>query len=270
LVIATSDEVTIVDPLFAASRAERLVSRQIHEPLVSVQRGPFDVSRLEPGLARKISPNRDLTVWTIALRRGVRFQNGEPLDAEAVLLNVDRWRRVPRASRLLEGLQAADTPRPGLVRLIFEEPFPGVQEALAHPRLGLVAPAALRAAGTGEVRSGPYGCGPFEYRGRDEGSHVLARSSNWWGARIGLGPGIDQVELQWVPGAEDRLSGLLAGTFDVADRLRRGVRGAIAANPLLAAVGSGGRVMGVARSVRGIDSAVASQSLSDVWLTELR
>jgi len=40
-----------------------------------------------PSLARRCDPNPDLTVWTCALRSGVRFQNGALLDASDVVLS---------------------------------------------------------------------------------------------------------------------------------------------------------------------------------------
>ncbi len=270
LVVAMGDEVNVLDPLFATSRADRLASRQVHEPLVSEERGPFGSARSVDGLARRVFSNGDATVWTVVLRRGIRFQSGEALDAESVLANVSRWRRIDRSSRLLGDLQAADSPRPGFVRLIYDSPEPDLVEILANPRLGIVAPSALRQAGASEVRPGPTGCGPFEYRGRDGTRLTLARSIGWWGQAIGLGPGVDQVELEWVPKSRDRFGGLLDGAFDVVDGLSARAAERLARHSLLAAVGSGENVLGVDRSVRGIQDAKATQSLTDVWLTDLR
>ncbi len=45
----------------------------------------------EPGLAESWEPNDDGTVWTFKIREGVEFHDGEPLNAEAVCFNFDRW-----------------------------------------------------------------------------------------------------------------------------------------------------------------------------------
>lgn len=264
------DEVSVLDPLFARTRAERLATRQIYEPLVSDERGPFGVARSIPGLAKRVVANEDETVWTIALRRGIKFQSGEALDAAAVLLNVARWRRIDSAARLIGEVEATDSPRPGLVRFIYPEPQADVERALANPRLGIVAPSAIRQAGDAEIRPGPTGCGPFEYRGRTGDRFSLARSIGWWGEEIGLGPGVDQVELEWVPRTGDRLAGLLSGTFDVADELGAAGGSALEDHSLLATIGAGAKMLGIDRAVRGFGSVSATQSLTDVWLTDLR
>jgi ABC-type transport system substrate-binding protein len=48
-----------------------------------------------PYLAESIEPNADFTEWTIKLREGITFHNGEPLNAEAVKLNLDTYAGEP-------------------------------------------------------------------------------------------------------------------------------------------------------------------------------
>jgi MarR-like DNA-binding transcriptional regulator SgrR of sgrS sRNA len=270
LTVAMADPIEILDPLHARNRSERLASRQIYEPLRSFQQGPFGVSRRRPGLVRSFHSNPRQTIWTARLRRGVTFSNGEPLDADAVLVNARRWLDSPAAGDLLPGLLAADSPRPGRVRFLLDRPWQRFPRALASPRLGLVAPAPLLGLGHGGLRLDAGGTGPFEYRGREEGSLLLARNAGWWGTPLALGPGVDQVELTVMPVAARRIEGLLSGAVDVADELGGTAMQRIADDPLLAAVRGPAARLGLERSVRGIDSAAAAQALADVWLTDLR
>ncbi len=92
----------------------------------------------------------------------------------------------------------------------------------------------------------------------------------WWGADLGLGPGVEQVELVDVPSPGSRGDGLLDGGFDIADALDPRTAKRIAADPLLTVVGGGAGVLGMSRAVRGIESADAAQPLADAWLTRLR
>ncbi|HTE63392.1 MAG TPA: ABC transporter substrate-binding protein [Solirubrobacteraceae bacterium] len=46
--------------------------------------------RLQPRLAESWNPNRDGSVWTFKLRRGIRFQDGRPLAAADVVATIDR------------------------------------------------------------------------------------------------------------------------------------------------------------------------------------
>ncbi|MFN8114186.1 MAG: ABC transporter substrate-binding protein [Solirubrobacterales bacterium] len=270
LTVAVADQVGTLDPLRVDDRSERLASRQVFEPLRTWQTGPFGDTRRRPGVARSIRPSPDETAWTVTLRHGVSFQNGEPLDADAVLLNVDRWTSSPLGRTLLPGLTAADSPRPGRVRFILDRPVAGFATDLADPHLGLVAPGPLIGLGGGSLRLDAAGTGPFEFRGREGGSVLLARNAEWWGTDLGLGPGIDQVELGPEPDAGNRLAALRSGTVEIADDLARGAARRIAAAPLLTTVRGSAAVVGIERSVRGIDSAAAAQSLADVWLTDLR
>jgi peptide/nickel transport system substrate-binding protein len=273
LVYALDGGVRRLDPLLATTRAEQLVTRQAHEPLVERLRGPSGDGRREPGLARSWRPSRDREIWRFELRRRVRFQDGTPFNAAAVLVNADRWTEREQGRALLPELVAADAPRPDLVRFILARPVADLPKRLASPRLGIVSPAALRRGGRragGVSLIDRSGTGPFELRERERGTIVIARNVGWWGSRIGLGPALDQVEFRVAPGGRERLALLRGGTAQAADSLRPAARSAIRRDPLLTYVAGGGdRILGLERSVRGIDSASTIEPLSQVWLTRV-
>lgn len=273
LVYALAGGVREVDPLRVATRSEQLVSRQVHEPLVARLDGPFGDVRRQPGLARSWHSSPDGEIWRFRLRRAVRFQDGIPFNAGAVAANAERWRTSERGRELLPELVAADSPRPDLVRFVLSRRVADLPGRLASPRLGIVSPGALRPAGgrearlSREVRSGT---GPFELRELERQRVVLARNVEWWGTRAGLGPALNQVELHVVPAGRDRLEQLARGSVQAADALPPAFRDEIREDPLLTAVGgSGDGVLGMQRSVRGIESASAIESLSGVWLTRV-
>jgi peptide/nickel transport system substrate-binding protein len=270
LTIALADRIRTLDPLHATGRAERLASRQVYEPLRTSQRGPFGDARRRPGIVLAFRANAEATVWTARLRHGASFQSGEPLDAGAILDNADRWLGSAAGRALLPVLAAADSPRPGLVRFLLDRPARRFPVALAEPRLGIVAPAALADRGDGPARMGGAGTGPFELRESDAGGVLLARNAGWWGTALGLGPGVDQIELTSEPDAGHRVEALLSGAVDVADELGRGAVAQVRSAPLLTTVGGKAAMLGMERSVRGLDSASACQPLADVWLTDLR
>lgn len=68
-----------------------------------------DATALEPQLATSWEPNDDATVWTIHLREGVTFHDGEPMTAEDVkfslelALNPDAATQFPSFSQLTAG-----------------------------------------------------------------------------------------------------------------------------------------------------------------------
>lgn len=270
--LAVPGGIETLDPLLADDRAERLASRQVHEPLLSSQAGPFGQTRQRPGLARSFTASAGATIWTATLRRGVRFQDGEPLDADAVLDNVERWLATAPGAALLPELSAADSPQPGLVRFLLEAPSPRFPRSLASARLGLIAPDALAGLGTSSLSlaAAGTGTGPFEFREREPGRTLLARNAAWWGTPLGLGPGVAQLELLDVPSGADRVEQLIAGSVEVAAGLSPRLARRVEANPLLTVVRGGGGALGMERSVRGIESADVEQPLADAWLTDIR
>ena len=115
-----------IDPLAASSRPAQIIARQAYEPLVARTRGPYGYEPCAGGPGERghaiARPQRS---WSVLLRPGVSFQDGTPLDAAAVLANARRWVTTRQGQRLLPSLFAADTPRPGVVRLLFEGAAPG-------------------------------------------------------------------------------------------------------------------------------------------------
>jgi peptide/nickel transport system substrate-binding protein len=268
---AIPDAPADLDPLFADTRSEQLVVRQLDEPLIERLAGPYgDVRRL-PGLALSANPVAGATTWRLPLRAGVRFQDGTLFNASAVLANAERWRASPTGRALLPGLTAVDAPRPDLVRLFFDRATPKLPTQLSDPRLGIVSPRALEPDPAAELRHPERaGTGPFELRERGPSEVLVARNTGWWGTRHQLGPALDQVQFRMVPSAAERLTLLRRGEVQVADRLGPAEVRRLRGDPLLSALpGPRGTALGLERSVRGIDAATQIPSLSGAWLTRI-
>ena len=266
---AIAESPDTLDPLYASTASEQLVSRQIHEPLVEELIAPFDNPRRFNGLARSVVGVHGDRVWLVRLRPGVRFQDGTPLTAQAVLANVERWLAFPEGSGLVPGT-LVDGPRPGLVRFRLPEADPRFPELLAAPRLGIVAPAALARAGTGALtggRAAASGTGAFEVREREGGRLLMARNADWWGSEKGLGPALDQLEFIVSATSVERVELLGEGEAQAASELDRAALRAVATDPLLSTIEESG--IGIERSVRGIPPEEKVPSLNGMWRTSL-
>jgi len=261
-----------LDPLAADTRSEQLVTRQVHEPLTESLVGPFgDVRRL-PGLSLTANGSADDTIWRFKLRPGVRFQDGTPFNAGAVLANGRRWLTTPAGRRLMPELFAVDSPRPNLVRFFVEQPDPLFPERLAAPQTGIVSPRALRpSSGEGAVLRSQErsGTGPFELRGSDGAAVLVARNLAWWGTERELGPALDQVEFRIVAEPAERFALLEGGDVQLAEGLGPEQAAEARADPLLSVLPGPGADLGLERSVRGVDSAQEVPSLSGVWITRV-
>jgi peptide/nickel transport system substrate-binding protein len=262
-----------VDPLLAADRASQIVTAQVHEPLVQTLHGPFDDPSEFPGLARAYSPSGDRRIWRFHLRDHVRFQDGTPFNATAVLTNAERWRTTPEGQALLPDLVAVDAPRPDLVRFILSAPDSELPSRLSDPRLGIVSPEALSPSdgiGAELRREHGSGTGPFELRTLAADRALIVRNTRWWGGQLQLGPALDQVALPVVPDPAERLELLRSAQVQVADQLDRAAVERLKREPLLTYAGTGrGPFVGLERSVRGIDSGREIPQLAGVWLTTI-
>lgn len=87
-VFATAEKISSLDPFLATDSATFRYSRQVFETLL--RHDPED-GRLVGGLAEDWEHSEDGTQWTFHLREGVRFHDGDELDAATVCANFDRW-----------------------------------------------------------------------------------------------------------------------------------------------------------------------------------
>ena len=258
-----------LDPLAASDPATELIVRQVYEPLVGSLIGPYGGSKRQPALALSSRSSSDRRVWTLALRPGVRFQDGTPFNASAVVANSRRWRSSPAGRDLLPELFAVDAPRPDEARFVLDSPVDDLPKRLSTPQLGIVSPQAL------EPRSGEgarflvstvgSGSGPFELGQSGPNELDLARNAGWWGSDLGLGPALDSLTFTAAGSDAARLRLLRSGQAQVAEPLGPAALRSITNDPLLASIKSSKGGIGFEASVRGLAAPV--QPLSGVWLT---
>jgi peptide/nickel transport system substrate-binding protein len=262
-----------LDPLASKGRLSQVVSRQVYEPLVAQVAGPYGQSTPQPGLALTARPSGDRTTWTLNLRLGVRFQDGTPFNAAAVLANSRRWQSDARGRALLPHLFAVDAPRPDEVRFLLDSPVRDLAKRLSSPRLGIVSPRALepqsgqRAHFLPDVRGS--GTGAFEPGSGGPARLELSRFADWWGSPLGLGPALDGVTFVAAPQPGQRFRLLSEGAVQIADPLDAAGLRAADADPLLSTIGGPQSGIGMEGSVRGLSSATTIPALTGVWLTRL-
>ncbi|WP_433296844.1 ABC transporter substrate-binding protein [Pseudonocardia sp. CA-142604] len=174
--------------------------------------------RAEPFVAQSMqSPDNGLT-WRMGLRPGVRFQDGTDLDANAVVVNVQRHidRAASPAHRFAERIRAMRVVDPLTVEFTLTEPmgeFPTVF-ALSYSAgtLGMVvSPAALQRYGD-DVGAHPVGVGPFKLEEWVRDSHItFVRNDDYW--QEGL-PYLDGIEFRPLPDTDTRFASITNGDVD--------------------------------------------------------
>jgi peptide/nickel transport system substrate-binding protein len=84
LVVAQGAEPKTLNPVTAADARSREVIGRMMADLIHINR---DTQKTEPSLAKSWTTSRDGRVFTLKLRRGLRFSDGQPFDADDVVFS---------------------------------------------------------------------------------------------------------------------------------------------------------------------------------------
>lgn len=163
--------------------------------------------RLEPLLAEAWEHRRSHT-WRFWLRRGVRFHNGAPFDASAVVATVNRWGEgpnmiglEPRSAVAVDEYTVDVTPKAANHRLL---------EQLAHPGRRIVAPGTVPGTGAHPDVT-PTGTGPFRFvRYRPGIDMAVERFEGYWAVPARAA----SLSFDFLPDGDARLRALASGRVD--------------------------------------------------------
>ncbi len=179
---------------------------------------------LRPGLAERWEQDEaDLTRWRFHLRQGVRFHDGAPFDADAVVWNMERFFRDGAPQSEPQGAAIARARLAGLagwskiddatVELRTSRPISYFPYLV--PYILFASPKAWEDAGRdwARVALAPAGTGPFRIsRFTPRQSVELARNDGYWDAA--RRPRLDGIVLRPIPEANTRLAALRSGQVD--------------------------------------------------------
>jgi peptide/nickel transport system substrate-binding protein len=154
----------------------------------------------------------------IALRPNIRFANGEPMDADAVVHSLKLFldaKTTPAYAIYTAALDGVEKIDERTVRLRTKHPYPAIGLVLAQ--VFVVPPkywASVGAAGFGQK---PVGTGPFRLTEWVKDSRlVMDRNPDYWGQAPA---GVERLVWRPVPDDTARAAGLMAGEFDLTSAL---------------------------------------------------
>ena len=221
LVVARAADSTTLDPAQTFEGESTKVVGQIFDGLVNFAPGSTDI---EPGLATSWEASEDARVWTFHLRDGVRFHDGTPFDAEAVVFSIERqmdpehpfhegqfntWESTFEGH--IRGLEAVD---PRTVRVTLNEPFAPIVSGFAVYSMAIVSPTAMRQAGVEAFSRNPVGTGPFRFvEWAADGRIALEANDDYWGGR----PNLDGLVFRTVADPDERAALLESGEVHVGE-----------------------------------------------------
>jgi len=164
-----------------------------------------------PYLAKSVTPNGDFTAFTITLRPGIMFHDGEKCDAKAVAGSLNAVASGYITHQSLQPIKTITATGPLTVVVKMDQPWPVFPAYLAG-QLGYIAsPKMLARKDQGTVN--PVGTGPFIFQGWSIGQNLkVTRNPHYW--QKGL-PYLDAMTFLPLEDNQGREDALRSGTVNL-------------------------------------------------------
>ncbi|MBI4279708.1 MAG: ABC transporter substrate-binding protein [Armatimonadetes bacterium] len=227
-----------LDPHWTTVSVTAQIANHIFETLFTLDK---DGNPL-PHLVDRFTVSPDGRVYTLDLRRDVRFHNGRLMTSEDVVASISRWGRVTAAGKtVFTSVRSVEAEGANRVIIRLTERYGPLLIALANPfrSIPAVMPAEIvREAGEGQVQRF-IGSGPFQFTERIPDRHIrLTRFANYaarsdspngyGGRRVAY---VDEIRIIPVPEQPTRVSGLETGLYDFANDVNPDMYPRFRANP---------------------------------------
>lgn len=208
-----------IDPHVNASSELGIPLTSVYDTLV--YQDP-ETGEFVPGLAERWEVSDDGTVYTFYLKKGVKFHDGTPFNAEAVRFNLDRITSPDLASQkarfMLGPYERTEVVDEYTVRIVLSEPFAPLLDSLSQVYLAMASPTAVEKWGD-EYQLHQVGTGPFVFVEYVPGDHLLLRRNPdySWGPPVyqHKTAQLDEVEFRFFTDPATRSPALETGEADV-------------------------------------------------------
>jgi peptide/nickel transport system substrate-binding protein len=211
--IGLAEDPDILDPTLARTYVGRIVFASLCDKL-------FDIDEnvnIVPQLALSHETTEDGKTVTIKLRPGVKFHDGEAMDAEAVKASLERHMTMQGSFRRpeLAAVDKVEVADPLTVRLLLKAPFSPLIAQLTDRAGMILSPKAAKEAGD---RFGlkPVCAGAFKFVERVQQDRiVLEKFPGYWNA---ANIHVDRVVFRPVIESTVRLANLKSGSLEMIER----------------------------------------------------
>jgi len=212
LVLAMALEPPGLDPTAgAASAIAEIVLYNVFETLTKINAD----GKVTPLLAESWEVSPDLKTVTFKLRKDVKFQNGEPFNAQTVKYAFTRAgaeKSTNKDKRLFQAMEFIGTPDPATVVIGMKTVEPDLLFLLGQATAIIVEP---KSSDTNATQ--PVGTGPFKLENWAKGSSVtLVR---WPGYRNAASIKLAKVTFRFISDPAAQVAALLSGDVDAFQRV---------------------------------------------------
>lgn len=211
--IGLAEDPDALDPTTARTYVGRIVFASICDKLFDID----DKLNVVPQLALSHETSADGKAVTIKLRPGVKFHDGEPMDAEAVKFSLDRHMTMQGSFRrpelsIVDKVVVID---PLTVRLELKSPFAPLIAQLTDRSGMMVSPKAAREAGD-RFALKPVCAGPYQFVERVQQDRIVVQKfADYWDKD---NVHIDRITYLPIVDSTVRLANLRSGQLDLIER----------------------------------------------------
>jgi peptide/nickel transport system substrate-binding protein len=212
--IGLAEDPDILDPTMARTYVGRIVFASFCDKLFDID----EKLNIVPQLALSHETSADGKEVTIKLRPGVKFQDGEPFNAEAAKYSLDRHMTFPGSFRKpeLAALDHVDVVDPLTIKLVLKSPFSPLIAQLADRAGMMVSPKAAKAEGD-KFGLHPVCAGPYKFVERVQQDRIVfEKFADYWNKD---NVHIDRIIYLPLVDATVRLANLKSGGLDLIERL---------------------------------------------------
>jgi ABC-type transport system substrate-binding protein len=216
LVFGLTRDISGLNPFVRTRSTNKYVRQIAYETLLD-----YDAKgQLVPALAESWSISPDGRLYTIRLRRGVKFHNGEELTAEDVKWSAEYAKDPKNAATgvtFLERVQTVSVKDKFTVEFLLKEPQAIFINLLASMEASFpVLPKGSVPAAQSNLPGPPPGTGPFEFKEYKTAREIVfVRNKNYWQKGV---PYLDEIVLKPVEDEQVRFASLRAGDLDMIER----------------------------------------------------
>ncbi|EXL02362.1 ABC transporter substrate-binding protein [Aquamicrobium defluvii] len=180
---------------------------------------PLEDGGVGPGLAESWEFTSNTTL-KVKLREGLKFHNGEDVDAEAVKFSLERLLdpaiASPHAARMqqITGVRIID---PLTVEFTTSEPFAPILHLMSI-YLPIVPPKATAGTDPDTFNRHPIGAGPYVFEKWDRGGDIVLKAfDGYWAGK----PAYDRLVFRTIPEESARVAALLTGEVGLVEGISR-------------------------------------------------
>lgn len=226
--IAFGSDPDTIDWMYTGATATRDIGWHIFEGLFALDKD----FKIKPMLADDYTISEDKKTYTIKLRDGLTFHDGNDVTSEDVVESINRWQTVSSVGKIASGhIESVKATDDLTIVVQLKDVYNSLLADFAAPKSSLIIIPAEIAKSAGEQPLGTdqlIGTGPYKFESWDRGNQIVltknenysAREETDWGGLTGKKTAyFDKLNFKIVKDSQVMVNGLKTGIYDYAQSI---------------------------------------------------